>query len=414
MSANFRWLIPLLMLVFFDWYGYQVIRTVGNNTLVDGIYWTLAVASYFIAIGVLVFGIRLQNKTARMYVTAVFFMLLVFKLLLSVSAFTDDLIRLIKTMAYSVQSGEFKSSLLPRSALVCSVGLVFSSVPLLAMFYGMVRNPFRYKVVKVPLELPNLPVALAGFKIVQISDIHSGSFTGTTPLKRAVKIINDQKADVVFFTGDLVNSYSKEALPYIDVFSNIQAKHGVFSVLGNHDYGDYVQWPNQEAYRKNFEQMIDIHKQLGWNLLLNEHAVVTNNNETIAVIGVENWSASPRFKKYGNLSEAYKGTEKSSVKLLLSHDPSHWRAEVLKHYPDIVATFSGHTHAFQFGINLPFWKWSPVKWMYKEWYGLYKDRQQFLYVNPGFGFVAYPGRVGFRPEITVFELIPNNSTLRPE
>lgn len=409
MAARFRWIIPLLVLIFFDWYGFQVIKTVFSNPIVYWIYWSVAVATYILAVAVLAFRIGLDSKAARMYVTAVFFMLLVFKLLLSVFALTDDLVRVVKTVGLWITSGNMQSPWAERSVWLCTVGIALAAVPLSAMLYGMLRNPYRYKIQHIALRLPNLPEGLKGFKIVQISDIHTGSFTTSKPLRRAVGLINDLKADAVFFTGDLVNNYAKEALPYIEVFSEIKARYGVFSILGNHDYGDYAQWPTEQAYRQNFAEMKDIHRRLGWNLLLNSHHIITHQEHKIAIIGVENWSASPRFKKYGNLPTAYKGAKHASLKLLLSHDPSHWREEVLPQFPEIAATFSGHTHAFQFGINLPFFKWSPVKWMYKEWYGLYEDDKQFLYVNPGFGFVAYPGRVGFRPEITVFELHPLHS-----
>lgn len=404
MLARFRWIVPVLFLLFFDFYAFQVVKTVSQSPVVHVIYWLLAAFTYVVAIAALGFGIRLHNNARRMYLTATVFLLFVFKFILSLFALTDDLFRLAKTAYLWFQSGTSGVVLAERSVFICGLGLVVAGVPFIAMLHGMARNAYRYNVRRVTLPVPNLPKELEGFRIVQISDIHTGSFITEKPLIRAVGLINQAQPDVVFFTGDLVNNKAIEAAPYIAIFSKIKAPHGVFSVLGNHDYGDYVQWASEAQYRSNFEAMRNTHKQLGWQLLLNQHKIITHKGHQIGIIGVENWSASPRFKRYGNLQAAAQNMDNCVVKLLLSHDPSHWKADVLPNFPDINATFSGHTHAFQFGINLPWFKWSPVKLMYKEWVGLYKEGKQFLYVNPGFGFVGYPGRVGFLPEITVFEL----------
>ncbi|OWY22123.1 metallophosphoesterase [Sphingobacteriales bacterium UPWRP_1] len=404
MPAPLRWIAPFLFLLFFDVYAFQLVKTVTASLWVTGVYWLLAAFTYVVVFAGVVLGIRLHNNARRMYITAVVFMLFIFKFLLSIFTLADDLVRLLK-LAY-LWLGSGSSAALPeRSAVICMTGLIVSGVPFLAMLHGMARNAYRYKVRNVALPVQNLPDELTGLRIVQISDIHTGSFITDKPIQRAVALINNQQPDLVFFTGDLVNNRASEAAPYLHIFSKIKARYGVFSVLGNHDYGDYVQWPSEQQYRGNFEEMRNNHSALGWNLLLNEHRIINHKGHKIAIIGVENWSASPRFKRYGNLQQAYQNIPSDcAVQLLLSHDPSHWKAEVLPQFPNINATFSGHTHAFQFAIRLFGFKWSPVQLMYKEWVGLYRQQQQCLYVNPGFGFVGYPGRVGYLPEITVFEL----------
>jgi predicted MPP superfamily phosphohydrolase len=243
-----------------------------------------------------------------------------------------------------------------------------------------------------------------GIKIAQISDIHSGSFFNKKKVLAGVQMLLDEKPDLIFFTGDLVNNEATEMRDYADVFTKIKAPLGVYSILGNHDYGDYVPWPSREAKMKNLQDLIQTHKLMDWDILINENRILKSNGDKIAILGVENWGAKGNFPKYGKLKEAYKGTEDAPVKLLLSHDPSHWRAQVLNTYKDIDVTFSGHTHGFQFGIETETIKWSPVQYFYKEWAGLYSENDQHLYVNRGFGFLGFPGRIGILPEITIMEL----------
>ncbi len=309
---------------------------------------------------------------------------------------------LVGGIAYLIPNFDFSND---YSRLFAKISLLLSGIPLVLMIYGILRNRHRYKVHQIKVPIKGLPKGLSGLKIVQISDIHSGSFTDTAPLKKGIALINQAKADLVFFTGDLVNSVATEIEPYITVFDKIKAKFGVFAVLGNHDYGDYVRWPSKEAKISNLNRLMSIQKQMGWQLLMNENRLLTVNGEKIAVIGVENYSGSPRFAKYGQLDKAYSGSEAASLKLLLSHDPSHWDAQIRPDFPEIDITFSGHTHGAQFGIEIEgIFKWSPIKYVYKQWAGLYQNGQQFLYVNRGFGYLGYPGRVGILPEITVMEL----------
>ncbi len=270
--------------------------------------------------------------------------------------------------------------------------------------YGF-TNKYNYQLRKIRLSFNNLPKAFKGLKIVQISDIHSGSFNDKAAVERGVDMVLKANPDLILFTGDLINDRATEMHDYMDVFSRIKAPMGVYSILGNHDYGDYVSWPNSQAKRENLEHLKQVHAQLDWRLLLDEHVVLEKNNEQIALLGIQNWSAFGRFPKYGSMEKAYPGTEKYPFKILMSHDPSHWDAEVRVKYPDIDLMLSGHTHGMQFGVENPYFKWSPVQWFYKEWAGLYEAGKQKLYVNRGYGFIGYPGRVGILPEITLIELV---------
>ncbi len=270
--------------------------------------------------------------------------------------------------------------------------------------YGM-TNRYRYKIRRVQVMLKNLPDEFKGLKIAQVSDIHSGSFDDPEAVAAGVASIMKENPDLILFTGDLVNDKSEEIIPYMDVFKVLKAPLGVYSVLGNHDYGDYVSWPSDEAKKQNLDRLKQHHADMGWHLLMNEHVILERNNQQIALIGIENWGARG-FTKYGDMQKAVAGLENSSVpvKILLSHDPSHWDAQVRKEYQDIDLTLSGHTHGMQFGIEIPGFKWSPVQYMYKQWAGLYQEENQLLYVNRGFGFLGYQGRLGILPEITILEL----------
>ncbi|MEJ7767788.1 MAG: metallophosphoesterase, partial [Chitinophagaceae bacterium] len=273
-----------------------------------------------------------------------------------------------------------------------------------SLVYGF-SNTYNYQVKRVKRSFENLPLGFRGTKIIHISDIHSGSFTDKQAVEKGVDKILKENPDLVLFTGDLVNDRASEMEGYVQVFNRIKAPLGVFSTLGNHDYGDYVKWDSVEAKMNNLTMLKEVHSALGWKLLMNEHTVLEKNGDRIALLGIENWSAKGRFPKYGKMEKAYPGAETLPFKILMSHDPSHWDAQVRTGYPDIDLMVAGHTHGMQFGINLPGLKWSPVQFMYKQWAGLYEKGRQKLYVNPGYGFIGYPGRVGILPEITVIELV---------
>jgi predicted MPP superfamily phosphohydrolase len=337
------------------------------------------------------------------------------KIILVFFVLVDDLVRLLRWLYLKISSlfnkpepikTVPKAKNLSRSDFIIKSGLLIGSIPFFSLIYGMAFNVSNYKVRKLRLILPDLPVSFDGFKIVQVSDIHTGSFLSAEPLTRAVNIINEQKPDVVFFTGDLVNYNHTEALNYIDTLKNIKAIHGVFSIFGNHDYGDYYKWNNLEEKENDIQELKKIHSQMGWNLLWDEHHIIEQSGEKITIIGVQNYSAHG-FSNYGSLEKATKNINYSPVNILLSHDPSHWRKEVINKYPNINLTLSGHTHGMQFGVEVPGFKWSPVQYVYKEWAGMYQENNQYLYVNRGLGFIGYPGRVGILPEIAVIELKKN-------
>jgi uncharacterized protein len=291
-----------------------------------------------------------------------------------------------------------------RSEFLSKTGLVMAGLPFVTMNYGLIsNNVYDYQIKRKTIYLPNLPKSFDGLKLGQISDVHSGSFYDKIAVQGGVDLLNAEKCDVVFFTGDLVNDKTSEMREYTNIFEKIKAPLGVYSILGNHDYGDYVQWPSAKAKQKNLEDLYEVHKNLGWDLLLNENRKLKLGGEEISIIGVENWGSSLRFPRKGDIEKAKQGTDDSPVKLLLSHDPSHWRAQILKDHKDIDMMFAGHTHGMQFGVEFGDFKWSPVQYVYPEWSGLYESNAQKLYVNVGYGFLGYPGRIGILPEITIFE-----------
>jgi predicted MPP superfamily phosphohydrolase len=290
-----------------------------------------------------------------------------------------------------------------RSEFLSKTSLIAVAVPLATFGIGIASGAHNYRVRRKTIHLPNLPSSFDGIRIGQLSDIHSGSFFSRPGVKKGIDLLLGEKPDMVFFTGDLVNDVAGEVAEYKDLFSKVKAPLGVFSTLGNHDYGDYKSWNNINAKKKNLADLIQIHKELGWDILLNENRTLRVDGEEISIIGIENWGAG-RFSKYGDLEKAYFGTEEKPVKLLLSHDPSHWDAQVRTQYKDIDVMFAGHTHGFQFGVEIGNFRWSPSQYIYKQWADLHQEGNQFLYVNRGFGFLGYPGRIGILPEITIIEL----------
>ncbi len=290
-----------------------------------------------------------------------------------------------------------------RSEFLAKASLIAVAVPAATLGFGIISGAHDYKIRKVKIALPNLPASFDGIRLAQLSDIHSGSFFNKTAVQGGVDMLLQEKPDVVFFTGDLVNNESSEINNYFDVFKKVSAPLGVFSSTGNHDYGDYRSWPSVAARRQNFQALIEAHKLMGWDILMNENRYLELNGDKIAIIGIENWGT--KFSKHGDLKKAYQGTEDAATKLLLSHDPSHWDAQVRPEFSDIDVTFAGHTHGFQFGIEVGNFKWSPSQYIYKQWAGLYQTGPQYLYVNRGFGYIGFTGRIGILPEITMFELV---------
>ena len=414
MVQRFLFLFAAILLVFLvDWYVFQAVRTVTQHfslrsqKIISIIYWGL----FLLTSGTILFTAFTRGTPPtpfRTYLISFLFILFASKLVVVLVLIIDDAMRLLKLLVQNLFRGpgnEPSTAIkITRNEFLNKLALVAGAIPFTAFIYGMVRGAYQYQVKKIILRLPHLPEAFNGYKLVQISDLHTGSFNSTKPLHKAVALINKQNADMVFFTGDLVNNVATEVVPHIPALQQIKARDGKFSVFGNHDYGDYVSWESREAKRQNLQDLAKHHAQIGWRLLLNENVIIQIQGQQLAVLGVENWSTRMNFPRYGNLAKAYAGTEQVPVKILLSHDPSHWDGEVTNQYPDIDLMLAGHTHGMQFGINIPGFKWSPVQYVYKQWAGLYKKGRQYLYVNTGLGFLGYPGRVGFLPEITLFEL----------
>jgi predicted MPP superfamily phosphohydrolase len=348
-----------------------------------------------------------QHKVFFEAIVTMLLMMIVAKLIVFIFMFVGDIVRMIRAAISQVSlSPEVvaKEAGMTRSSFLAKVAISTAAIPFFSILYGVVVNAYNYQYRKLTIKFPNLPEEFDGFRLVQISDIHSGSFTRTEPLIHAVEAINKMDADIILFTGDLVNNEADEMIPYKEIFSRLRSKHGVLSTTGNHDYGDYSHWPTPEAKKENFKRFMNTHKEMGWDLLMNENRILERNGQKIAIIGIENWGQALHFPKYGRLDVAYKGTENIPFKILMSHDPSHWDAQVRPEYPAIDLALAGHTHGFQFGIENKYIKWSPSEWVYKQWAGLYQEGKQYIYVNRGFGFLGYPGRVGILPEVTEITL----------
>lgn len=372
------------------------------------IYWLIPVVILFL-IGFFNQIARKGKPLSYYWRTAGSFALILYlgKMLTAIGLFLGDIIRFLIGM-----TGYFTNyALITNTRPVESVllPLLLGILPVILLTYGMLRNKYRYRIFREKVKIPNLPAQLNGLKIVQISDIHAGSFTAIKPVMAGVEKIMAEAPDLFFFTGDLVNTVAREINPFVPVFSKIKAKYGVYSIMGNHDYGDYARWPSAAAKAENRADLEAAHEALGWKLLNNEHEIIDIRGAKVAIIGVENFSANRRFSRYGDLKTASFGTKGADLRVCLSHDPSHWSQEILSEYPGIELTLSGHTHGGQFGFEIFHWKWSPVQYFYKYWAGLYRQANQYLYVNRGFGFLGYPGRVGILPEITVLELEADNA-----
>lgn len=411
MRSSPAWIVLAGLMILLDFYVFQIVKTVSGSagpktkSVIFISYWTISI----IALIVLFLLPLFENfpRTVRSTLFAVIIGLFLAKLIASVFFLVDDLRRGIQWLAgklffSNTEGEELQEGRMSRSLFLSWLGIGIGSTLFGSLLYGF-SNKYNYKVKTVKLKYDNLPTAFKGLKIIQLSDIHSGSFTDKEAVHRGVQKVLSLEPDLILFTGDLVNNKSEEMVDYIDVFSQLKAPMGVYSILGNHDYGDYVSWGSTSEKRQNLEQLMQVHSNMGWRLLLDEHVRIEKNGEHIALIGIQNWSALKRFPKYGDLSKAYQGVD-SSFKILMSHDPTHWDAEVRPKFGDIDLTLSGHTHGMQFGVEIPWFKWSPVEYVYKQWAGLYTEGNQKLYVNRGYGFIGYPGRVGILPEITLIEL----------
>jgi len=400
-----RWIITIGLLLVFQWYSFQAVKTVTTHKWVWMVYFLLVV----LIVGNLILHTLYLERTPTteprlMYAIGFFISLFVFQAVLTLVLIGEDVLRIPQAIYSYFTKLPGQIQFMPsRRSFVSKIALGLAAIPLTSLLYGMYKGKYRYRVLAYELEYDDLPPAFDGFKITQISDIHSGSFDNVNKVNYGIDLINKQQSDVVFFTGDLVNNKTSEVLPWIPHFQKITAPHGVYSILGNHDYGDYTRWDTPEEKKANIEALYEAHKALGWELLLNESRLLEKEGQRLAVVGVENWGSG--FKQTGDLDKALENVAAEDFKVLLSHDPSHWEAKVLPHPFPIQLTLSGHTHGMQFGIEIPGWiKWSPVKWRYKQWAGIYEQEKQRLNVNRGFGYLAYPGRVGIWPEISVITL----------
>jgi hypothetical protein len=410
--------LPLLFfsafILIIDLYAWQAIRflTEGSSEMVRRIitlfYWFIPLIAFALMSGSLVSDTAAWPGWFRVYFVSIIVFFYILKVVLIPFLLVDDLQRFFRwIVALVTDNPELVGASgkgISRFKFLMYSGTLVSGFLGLNLLYGMIRNAYRYKLHKVTVDIKLLPRPFQKFRIVQISDIHSGSFTRTEPVLDAVKRINELEPDVILFTGDLVNNVATEAIPFKEIFSQLKARYGVFSVLGNHDYGDYYQWDNLDQKRENMTLLEELQRDMGWKLLRNQNYIIEAGGHKLAIIGVENWSSKARFPKYGKLDVAYSGVQDADVKILMSHDPSHWEGEVLPLFSDINLMLAGHTHGFQFGVEIPGFKWSPSQYVYKQWAGLYRQGEQYLYVNRGFGFLGYPGRVGILPEISLIEL----------
>lgn len=401
----FRWILVLALTAIIQVYAFQAIKTFTANRTVHILYWIVVIFILALFYGQSLYYVSSRGFSHFMsYSLGLFFSLFLFQSFLILFLFLEDIIRLPQALYRYVTTQQTEGMLPERRKFISQIALGLAAIPFTALLIGMVRGKYNYKVLKYTLTFDDLPDAFDGLTVAQISDIHSGSFDNPEKVAYGVDLVNQQNPDLILFTGDIVNNKTTELYPYQSIFSKLSAPMGVYSILGNHDYGDYVDWESEAAKRQNMEDLKRAQKEMGFRLLLNESVSLEKGGEKISLLGVENWGKG-RFKKAGDLEKAIADVAPEDFKILMSHDPSHWEAQVLPHPFPFHLTLSGHTHGMQFGIDIPgVIKWSPAKWRYKQWAGIYNQGQQYLNVNRGFGYLAYPGRVGIWPEISLITL----------
>ncbi len=405
--------ITILVFLLMDVYVYFALRKSINKSKHQNIYKYLYFFSVFLSyVGLYFLYTNFTEKPLEASVIpnlfiGFFFSFFVFKLLFIVFILFEDIIRFIEFLFSALRhffSKKPKRISTPgRRKFIRQSGLIIAGIPFTSMIYGVVKGRYDFKVHNIKLVFKNLPKSFNGIRIVQISDIHIGSFDSLEAINKGIDLINEQNADIILFTGDMVNNDSRELIPFIEDFKRLKAKHGVYAVLGNHDYGDYKKWNSKEEKKENMNLLFDYLKQMNFHLLNNENVTISKNGESIGILGVENWG-NPPFPQRGDLDKALKGVENIPFKILMSHDPTHFTKRVVPHKTHFDLTLAGHTHGMQFGIEIPGFKWSPIEYIYPQWAGLYEESKQYLYVNRGFGFLGFPGRAGIRPEITVIEV----------
>jgi predicted MPP superfamily phosphohydrolase len=416
--SRFPFFVLILLLDLYLWLSVRKKVFSWNKAIkyiITSIYWLPLFLVISMGIGSLFMNIYVWKPFLATILSGIIFMIYSAKLFAITFLLFADLLKIIHHVLrffYHKKKKKpcsEKTKQITRAKFLRNIGLIGGGFVLSGLIIGAVRWAYDFRIRREYISLPMIPRQLEGMKMVQISDLHLGSWTNKTALQEAVDVINEEDADFIFFSGDLVNFVTSEAYRYKYILKQLKAKFGVFAVLGNHDYGDYVKWATLAEKEQNLRDLETFYEELGWHLLRNESKLVKVRNAHVAIVGVENWSIYERFPSYGNLEKALEGTEVALFKVLLSHDPTHWDKEVSQKYPNIPLTLSGHTHGFQFGVELKNFRWSPAQYMYKRWAGLYvnpaPDTSQYLYVNRGLGMIAYPGRIGILPEITVLELV---------
>jgi predicted MPP superfamily phosphohydrolase len=409
----FRFFIFIAIWLLVDLYVFQAVKTAYTGSKSQYIY-----IAYWAFDGLIMLILIYLGATGKFasgppkggsYLMALAILSLAPKIVASPFLLIEDIVRLLHGGYLGIQ--KFRNAVdaesvnyWSRRKFVSQLALSAAAIPFVGTIYGVIKGKYDYRVHKIKIAFKDLPDAFHGFKITQLSDIHSGSFDDPIAVQRGIDLANAQNSDMIVFTGDLVNNLASEMNNWIGHFSELTAPLGKYSILGNHDYGDYVQWPSEEAKQRNFDALKNVHAQIGFKLLLNESVHIEKDGQKIALLGVENWGKRG-FVKHGDLDKAIENIGDDEFKILLSHDPSHWEEKTVPHQKHIHLTMAGHTHGMQFGIEIPGIKWSPVKYIYKQWAGLYEKAGQHIYVNRGFGFLGFPGRVGILPEITVIELV---------
>lgn len=389
-----------------DWYTYQAVKTTFSNKWIHRVYLLIsALIAAYLVVGFSNFDGRNGQNHHTLIVLGLFLLVYVPKMLIGLFLFLEDISRLFIGSVNRVRSKKDPKYIPSRRKFISQATLAIAAIPFSSFIYGMMKGRFNYRVIQQPIYFADLPSEFDGFKILQLSDIHFGSFDNPEKIQYGIDLINQQEFDLLVFTGDLVNNFAKEGKDWVEMFANIKsAPFGKFSILGNHDYGEYTEWTSETDKQRNFKDIQALHPKMGFQLLNNERAKITKGTSSLHIVGVENWGKG-RFSKKGDLNKASEGLSPDDFKILLSHDPSHWELESREHPRNFQLTLSGHTHGMQFGIEIPgYFKWSPVQYVYKHWAGLYKEMGKYIYVNRGFGYHAYPGRVGIWPEITLIEL----------
>lgn len=406
-----KFIILCVLFLILEFYSYQAFRTLIKLRWVLISYQVIS----FLLLAFILYSFSQVDRSVGqtkqfMFTTGLMLLIYVPKIVMTLVLFGEDIFRIgASILNYFIYNAPRKEMMPDRRKFVSQIALGLAAIPFLSLIYGIFEGKYNFKVIKQTVFFPDLPDTFDGFRITQISDVHSGSFDNPEKINYAIDLINEQESDLILFTGDIVNTHAKEMHPWLETFNRIKNyKYGKFSVLGNHDYGEYVTWPSQQQKEENFKEIKELYGKIGFELLLNENRFIQKGEDKIAIIGVENWGVN--FKKAGDLNKASQNVAQEDFKILMSHDPSHWDAEIKDHPKNFHLTLAGHTHGMQFGIEIPgYFKWSLAQYIYKQWAGLYETAGRYVYVNRGFGFHAYPGRVGIMPEITVIELKKGNN-----